>query len=147
MYRNILLPTDGSPLSRAAVLNGIKLARAVGARVTGFFAAPPATPVIYEGVLPVGLVTTDRHARAIEQTARRYLRFIEAAARRAGVRCRCVHVTSDFPADAIMAAARKERCDLIVMASRSKRGLSGMLLGSQTHKVLARSKIPVLVQR
>jgi nucleotide-binding universal stress UspA family protein len=63
------------------------------------------------------------------------------------VRSKCIHVTSDFPADAIMAAARKEGCDLIVMASRSKRGLSGMLLGSQTHKVLANSKIPVLVRR
>jgi nucleotide-binding universal stress UspA family protein len=129
------------------VLNGIRLARAVGARVTGFFAAPPATPVVYRGVLPVGLATPEMHARAIERTAGRYLRFIEKAARRAGVRCRCVHVTSDFPADAIMAAARKEGCDLIVMASRSKRGFSGMLLGSQTHKVLAHSKVPVLVQR
>ncbi|HEY7743817.1 MAG TPA: universal stress protein [Burkholderiales bacterium] len=147
MYKNILLPTDGSALSRAAVLNGIRLARAVGARVTGFFAAPPATPVVYRGVLPVGLATPEMHARAIERTAGRYLRFIEKAARRAGVRCRCVHVTSDFPADAIMAAARKEGCDLIVMASRSKRGFSGMLLGSQTHKVLAHSKVPVLVQR
>lgn len=147
MYKNILLPTDGSALSRAAVLNGIRLARAVGARVTGFFAAPPATPVVYRGVLPVGLATPEMHARAIERTAGRYLRFIEKAARRAGVRCRCVHVTSDFPADAIMAAARKGGCDLIVMATRSKRGFSGMLLGSQTHKVLAHSKVPVLVQR
>jgi nucleotide-binding universal stress UspA family protein len=147
MYKNILLPTDGSALSRAAVLNGIRLARAVGARVTGFFAAPPATPVVYRGVLPVGLATPEMHARAIERTAGRYLRFIEKAARRAGVRCRCVHVTSDFPADAIMAAARKGGCDLIVMATRSKRGFSGMLLGSQTHKVLAHSRVPVLVQR
>jgi nucleotide-binding universal stress UspA family protein len=147
MYKNILLPTDGSALSRAAVLNGIRLARAVGARVTGFFAAPPATPVVYRGVLPVGLTSPEMHARAIERTAARYLGFVEKAARRAGVRCRCVHVTSDFPAEAIMAAARKEGCDLIVMASRSKRGLSGMLLGSQTHKVLAHSKVPVLVQR
>ncbi|MGH6692385.1 MAG: universal stress protein [Gammaproteobacteria bacterium] len=147
MYRNILLPTDGSALSRAAVLEGIRLARAVGARVTGFFAAPPATPVIYRGVLPVGLTAPQRHARAIEHTARRYLGFIETAAKRGRVRCKCVHVTSDFPADAIMNAARKEGCDLIVMASRSRRGISGMLLGSQTHKVLTQSKIPVLVRR
>ena len=147
MYKNILLPTDGSALSRVAVLNGIKLARAVGARVTGFFAAPPATPVIYMGVLPVGLTTPDQHARAIERTAAKYLGFIEKAARRAGVRCKSIHVTSDFPADAILAAASREGCDLIVMASRSKRGLSGMLLGSQAHKVLAHSKVPVLVQR
>jgi nucleotide-binding universal stress UspA family protein len=147
MYRNILLPTDGSAQSRAAVLEGIRFARSVGARVTGFFAAPPATPVIYKGVLPVGLATTEQHRRAIERTAARHLEFIEKAARRAGVRCKVVHVTSDFPADAIMAAARREGCDLIVMAPRSKRGLSGMLLGSQTHKVLTQSKIPVLVQR
>jgi nucleotide-binding universal stress UspA family protein len=147
MYRNILLPTDGSALSRSAVLNGIKLARAVGARVTGFYAAPPATPVVYRGVIPVGITTMEQHERAIERTSERHLGFIEEAARKAGVRCRSVHVTSDFPADAIIDAARKEGCDLIVMASRSKRGLSGMLLGSQTHKVLAKSKVPVLVQR
>jgi nucleotide-binding universal stress UspA family protein len=147
MYKNILLPTDGSPLSHAAVLDGIELAAALGAKVTGFFAAPPATPVIYKGVLPVGLTTPKEHARAIERTALRHLASIEAAAGKAGVRYKGLHVTSDFPADAIIAAAKKEKCDLIVMASHSRRGLSGVLLGSQTQKVLAKSHIPVLVRR
>ncbi len=147
MYKNILLPTDGSPLSRAAILNGVRLARAVGARITGFFAAPPATPVIYKGVLPVSLTTLDQHARAIERTAAKHLGFIEQAAKKAGVRCKCLHVTSDFPADAIIAAARKEKCDLIFMASHGRRGLSAVILGSQAQKVLTHSKIPVLVCR
>lgn len=147
MYQNILLPTDGSASSRKAALNGIKLAQLAGAKVTAFFAAPPATPIIYKGILPVGLTNPQEHARAIEQIAAKHLDFIAVAAKKAGVPCKCIHFTSDFPADAILAVAKKEKCDLIVMASHSKRGLSGVLLGSQTHKVLAHSTIPVLVQR
>ena len=65
----------------------------------------------------------------------------------ARVRCECVSVTSDFPADAILAAAKKHNCDLIVIAPRSRKGLSALLLGSQTQKVLAHAKVPVLVHR
>ena len=147
MYKNILLPTDGSTLSQKAVLHGIKLAQAVGARVTGFFASPPATPVIYKGIFPVGLTTPEEHARAIERMVEQHHDFIRKAAQKAGVQSKCVHVTSDFPAEAILSAAKKEKCDLIVMASRSRRGLSGILLGSQTQKVLAHSTVPVLIQR
>lgn len=147
MYRNILVPTDGSALSRRAALEAVKLARSMRARITGFFAAPPATPVVYKGLLPTRYETTEQHARAIRRTAGRYLGTIARAAKRAGVRCKCVHVTSDFPAEAIVDAARKEKCDLIVMASHSRRGLARWVLGSQTQKVLAQSPVPVLVHR
>jgi nucleotide-binding universal stress UspA family protein len=147
MYKNILLPTDGSPLSRKAILAGVKLAKAVGARVTGFYAAPPATPLEYRGMLPVGYSDPAARARMIEKNANRHLAVIEAAARAARVRCTLDHVTDDFPADAIVAAARRNKCDLIFIASHGRHGFKPSLLGSQTHKVLAQSRIPVLVQR
>ncbi len=147
MYKHILIPTDGSPLSRAAALSAVDLARAVGARITGLFAAPAATPLAYRGLLPVGLRTPRKSAAMIEKAAGRYLEVIERAARAAGVRSECIHVTSDFPADTILDVAAKRKCDLIYMASHGHRGLTGVLLGSETQKVLARAKIPVLVHR
>jgi len=147
MFKHILIPTDGSPLSGAAAQAGIRLARALGARVTGLFAAPPATPVIYRDVLPVGYATPREHERMIRKAVEHHLGAIQAAARAAGVRCEVVSVTSDFPADVIVATANKRKCDLVVMASHSRKGLRGVLLGSETQKVLARSAVPVLVYR
>jgi len=147
MYRNILLPTDGSARCRSAIKAGIDLAAAVGARVTGLYAAPPATPIVYRDLLPVGYGTSKEHQRAIERAANAYLAVIEKAARAAGVPCELVTVTSDFPAEAILETAKKKKCDAIVMASHTRRGLPELILGSQTQKVLAGTKVPVLVHR
>lgn len=147
MYKHILIPTDGSALSRKAIANGVKLAKSLGAKVTGLFAAPPATPMVYKDFVPVDYMTPLEHAELIEKTAAKYLGVIEQAAKHAGVRCQCIHVTNDFPADAILAVAKQQKCDLIVMASHGRRGLAGVLLGSETQKVLTHSKIPVLVSR
>jgi nucleotide-binding universal stress UspA family protein len=147
MFKHILIPTDGSPLSTAAAEAGVRLARKLGARVTGLFAAPPATPVIYRDVLPVGYATPREHEKMIRKTVGHHLGAIAEAARAAGVPCEVLSVTSDFPADVIVATAKKRKCDLVVMASHSRRGLRGVLLGSETQKVLARSAIPVLVYR
>jgi nucleotide-binding universal stress UspA family protein len=146
VYKHILIPTDGSTASNRAAKAGVELARSVGARVTAFFAAPAPTPVIYEGLLPVAYMPPDQHAHVIERAAKKYLGAIEAAARAAGVPCESLHVTSDFPADAILETA-KRKCDLIFMASHGRRGLAGVLLGSETQKVLTHSKIPVVVYR
>lgn len=147
MYKHILIPTDGSLLSQQAAAAGVRLAKKLGARVTGVFAAPPATPIIYKIVLPVGYVTPREHERLIRKSVERHLGRIAAAARAAGVACETVSGTSDFPADVILATAKKRKCDLIVMASRSRKGLRGMLLGSETQKVLAGAAVPVLVYR
>jgi nucleotide-binding universal stress UspA family protein len=147
MYKHILIPTDGSALSRKAIANGVKLAKSVGAKVTGVFAAPPATPLVYKDLVPVDYMTPREHAKLTEKSAARYLGVIEQAAKHAGVRCKCIHVTSDFPADTILAVAKKQKCDLIFMASHGRRGLAGVLLGSETQKVLTQSKIAVLVSR
>ena len=77
MYKHILIPTDGSELSRAAALQGVKLAKSLGARVTAFFAAPPATPVVYNGFLPTGYTATTEHAAMIENNAAKHRGVIQ----------------------------------------------------------------------
>ncbi len=147
MFKNILIPTDGSPLSQKAAVQGVALAKSVGAKVTAFFAAPPATPIVYRNNLPVGYATTGAHKAMIEKTAAKYLDFVERAAKKARVAYEAVHVTSDYPEDAILKVARKKKCDLIVMATHGEGGLRGVFIGSVTQKVLNQSKLPVLVLR
>jgi nucleotide-binding universal stress UspA family protein len=146
MFKHILIPTDGSTLSRKTVEAGIQLAKTTGAKVTGLFAAPAATPLVYRNFLPVGYKTPQEHERAIARTAERVLTHVEQAAKKAGVECSVVNVTNDFPADAIMSHAKKRKCDLIFMASHGRKGLSN-LLGSETQKVVTQSGIPVLVYK
>jgi nucleotide-binding universal stress UspA family protein len=145
MYKHILIPTDGSPQSKKAIAGAIELAKSIGAQVTGLFAAPPATPIVYRNNFPTGLTTMAEHKAAIEKCAATYLGVIEQAAKKAGVPCQVVTVTSDYPADTILATAKKKKCDLIVMATHGRRGISGVLLGSETQRVLTHAKIPVLV--
>ncbi|MCZ7565300.1 MAG: universal stress protein [Burkholderiales bacterium] len=147
MFKHILIPTDGSDLSRRAIAGGVALAKAIGARVTGLFAAPTATPIVYRHFLPVGYMTPQAHAKQIERTAEQYLSIIQRAAEKARVPCETVSVTNDFPADAILKIAKKRRCDLIYMASHGRRGVSAVLLGSETQKVLTHADVPVLVHR
>jgi nucleotide-binding universal stress UspA family protein len=148
MFKHILLPTDGSRLSLQSARAGVLLAKALGARVTAFFAAPPATPILYRAMLPVGYATPGEHEKMTRKVARKYLGAIERAAAAAGVRCEALSVTSDFAADAILKAAARRRCDLIFMASHGRRGLRrASLLGSETQKVLSLAPVPVLVYR
>lgn len=147
MYKHILLPTDGSALAQEAVQAGIKLAKSIGAKVTGFYAAPPATPLEFRGMFPVGLTDPTAHARLIEKAASRYLAVVAQAAKEAGVPYKLEHVTDDYPADAIVAAAKRNKCDLIFMASHGHSGFKSSLLGSQTQKVLAQSKVTVTIHR
>lgn len=147
MFKNILIPTDGSPLSQKAVVQGVALAKSVGAKVTAFFAAPPATPIVYRDHLPVGYATPGAHEEMIKKTAAKYLGFVERAAKKAGISCESVHVTSDYPEEGILKVAQKKKCDLIVMATHGQGGLRGMFIGSVTQKVLNQAKIPVMVFR
>jgi nucleotide-binding universal stress UspA family protein len=148
MFKHILIPTDGSRLAAASAQAGVRLARALGARVTALFVAPPATPIIYRGLLPVGYATREGRERITREAARSYLGVIEKAARKAGVDCQVLTATGDFPAETIVEVAQKRRCDLVFMASHGRRGLRrASLLGSQTRKVLSQAPIPVLVHR
>jgi nucleotide-binding universal stress UspA family protein len=147
MYKHILIPTDGSDASRRTIAAGVKLAASLGARVTGLFAAPPATPILFRDRLPAGYDTPKHNEALIARAAKAHLAVIEKAAKAAGVRCNCLSVKSDYPAETILETAKKAKCDLIVMASHGRRGLRGLLLGSETQKVLAGSRLPVLVHR
>lgn len=147
MFKHILLPTDGSPLSRRAAATGIELARTVGARVTTLFVAPAPTPLVYGEFLPVAYMTPEEHEKLIQEASARYLGAVEKLAAAAGVPFEGLQVTSEYPADAIVQTAAKRKCDLIVMASHGRKGVKGLLLGSETAKVLAHAAVPVMVHR
>ena len=137
MFSNILLPTDGSSRSMKAVKAGIKLAKEQRARVTAFYVGPEWLPTVF--------ISEHEHALMMKKLSDRYLGRAQKAASAAGVRCACLRAFGNFPYVEIVKAAKKNRCDLICMASHGRRGLSRLLLGSQTSKVLALSPIPVLV--
>ena len=145
MFRHILLPTDGSPLSEAAMRKGIQFAKAIDARVTGFCVIPKLRYSSYESELAPEF--KKQAAAAVLSEVNKNLLAIEKAAKEAGVPCETAQETSDQPYEAIIEAAKKRKCDLIIMASHGRRGVQGLLLGSETQKVLTHSKIPVLVFR
>jgi len=146
MFKNILVPTDGSPLSARAIRLAVRLAKEQDARVTGFWVAPEWDPNVH-GESAVGFVSPQDHAARVKAMAARHLGVVEKAAAAAGVSCKSDHVAGSYPYDEIVKAARRNRCDLIVMASHGRRGISKLLLGSETTKVLAHSPVPVLVCR
>lgn len=145
MFKHILLPTDGSELSERAVLAGVSFAKEVGAEVTGLTVRPEFHTITYKTDM---LEDTEHQFNAsTEQQAETYLTLITNAARSAGVQCTVAQVISDDPYEAILQTARDRGCDLIIMASHGRRGVKGLLLGSETQKVLVHSAIPVLVYR
>lgn len=147
MFKHILVPTDGSPLSSDTVKRAIAFAKETGAKVTFFFAKPDYPVAFYgEGAL-IDPTTPDKFAEMAEQQAREILSAHEAAAKAEGVACASASSVSDIPYEAIIAGAETAGADLIFMASHGRRGFSGLLLGSETQKVLTHSKIPVLVYR
>ncbi|RIX45207.1 MAG: universal stress protein [Rhodocyclales bacterium GT-UBC] len=147
MFKHILVPTDGSELSRATAKRAVTFAKEAGAKITVFFAKPE-YPIAYfgEGAL-IDPTTPEKFAELAEQQATEYLGEVQQACAEAGVECSLLSVTSDIPYEAIIEAAEKSGCDLIFMASHGRRGISGFLLGSETNKVLTHSKVPVLVYR
>ena len=145
MFKHILLPTDGSELSELAIRKGIEFAKDANARVTGFCAVPEFHVLTYKTEMledTRGEYAKDSRARAAQNLA-----IIENAAKTAGVECDTFYVVNDRPYEAIVKAAEDKRCDLILMASHGRSGMSGVLLGSETQKVLTHSGMPVLVYR
>jgi nucleotide-binding universal stress UspA family protein len=147
MFAHILIPTDGSALSERAAAAAVRLAAALGARLTALFVAPAPTPLVYEDMLPVGYLDPKQHAEAIERASARHLEAVGELAAAAGVPCECVSFTGEYPAEAILETAKRRKCDLVFMASHGRRGLKAVLLGSETQKVLTHAKVPVLVYR
>lgn len=145
MYKHIMNPTDGSPLSEQAMNHAIALARAVGAKITGLTVSIAYHTFALDPVMVSD--TAEQYQKDCEARAERYLAPIRDAAKKAGVPCDVVHVVAEHAYQAIIDAARSRGCDLIVMASHGRKGLSALVLGSETVKVLTHSKIPVLVCR
>ena len=147
MFKHILVPTDGSQLSEDTASRAVSFAKEAGARITAFYAKPE-FPVSYygEGAL-IDSTTPEKFAELAEQHAQEILDFVESLCQAAGVRCTKLTLTSDIPYEAIIDAATESECDLIFMSSHGRRGLSALLLGSETNKVLTHTKIPVLVYR
>jgi nucleotide-binding universal stress UspA family protein len=147
MFKHILVPTDGSELSTGTVSRAITFAREAGAKITFFFAKPDYPVTFYgEGAL-IDPTTPDKFAEMADKQAEEILAACVEAAASAGVAASSTATVSDIPYEAIIAAAEAADCDLIFMASHGRRGISGLLLGSETQKVLTHSKIPVLVYR
>lgn len=148
MYKHILVSTDGSELSVKAIRTAVALASATGAKLTGVYViAPFIASEFGEGVMYGPAISRKRYKEITEREAREALAavWIEAGARR--TRCATMTITADSPWAGIIIAAKSKGADLIVMASHGRHGLAGIVLGSETTKVLTHSTIPVLVCR
>jgi nucleotide-binding universal stress UspA family protein len=145
MFRHILLPTDGSVLSEVAIRKGVHLAKSMKAKITGISVMPKQKYYLYQTdiIVQVKEETVKQHQIQVS----RNLAFIEKAAKEAGVPCETLCESGDHPYEAIVRVAEQRACDMIMMASHGQRGVKGLLLGSETQKVLTHSKIPVLVYR
>ena len=145
MFKNILIATDGSDLAAKAVEQGILFTKEIGAKIT---AVTVTEPFHLLSVAPSQLEYTPiEYKKHAEAHAEKVLGTVSAAAKLAGVDCDVLHVEHEQIYQAIIDAAEARRCDLIVMASHGRRGVSAVVLGSETVKVLTHSKIPVLVFR
>jgi nucleotide-binding universal stress UspA family protein len=145
MYKHLLIATDGSELAGKAVEQGLSLAKALGAKATAVFVTESwATKV--PGEMAVGF-PIDAYEKSCTDNAGEVQAAIEKIAQAKGVTCGFQHVRDQFPADGIIAQAKASGCDLIVMASHGRRGLSRLLLGSQANQVVTHSEIPVLICR
>lgn len=146
MYRKILLPTNGSALCESAVKKGIDFARFVGASVVGFHAIPATSYLIYTEAGPSDVLAEQFEKDAMAR-GEKLVEAVQSQAQAAGVDCDTLLLTNDHPWEAIIEAANTKGCDLIFMASHGRRGLSALLLGSETARVLTHTSVPVLVYR
>ena len=145
MYKHILIPTDGSELSEKALTQGIALAKSIGAKVTAITVSETFHTFSVDPVMITD--TPEQYQKHCEDRAEKYLSVAKNAAKAAGVAYEGMHVTHDHPHEAIINAAKDKGCDLIFMASHGRKGMSAVVLGSETVKVLTHSKIPTLVCR
>jgi nucleotide-binding universal stress UspA family protein len=145
MYSNMLIPTDGSDLAGKAIEHGIALAKRIGAKVTVLTVLPPFHTFTTDAQMIED--TPVRYRARMQQHAEQTLGAAAQAAQAAGVACETMQVEHEHPYRAIIDTAQLKGCDLIVMASHGRHGISALVLGSETVKVLTHCKIPVLVHR
>ena len=148
MFKKILIPTDGSALSAQAANAGVTFARSVGAEVVALYVGQPfAATIGFDGMAAAYAITDEDYEKASAEQAKKYLQAVVDRAETAGVKVSSESVTNFNVADGIVDAADKHECDLIFMGSHGRSGLSRLLLGSVTAKVLSLAHVGVLVYR
>jgi len=147
MYQRILVATDGSNLSKRAVSSAISLAALCGAELVALKVIPRYPQSYFEGGLALQAAEVSRVEKQWSEDGQAIVDAVQKAALTKGVKTKAVTVKSDLVSDAIIAATKKYKCDLIVMASHGRRGIKRLLLGSETQLVLTHSHVPVLVLR
>jgi len=145
MFQHILLPTDGSLLSRDTAQRAVAFAKAANATITAMYAKPTGHPENYGDLVEPAML--DRLATGSDSKSKEYLGYIKKLCKDAGVECNALAVVNDTPWEAIINVAEDHHCDLIFMSKHGRGGLSSLLLGSETYRVLTHSSIPVLVYR
>jgi nucleotide-binding universal stress UspA family protein len=145
MYKHLLIATDGSELAAKALEHGLGLAKALGAKATVVTVTEPWTAVV-SGEMGVAF-PIDEYDKSCAANAERVLADARGIAQKSGVACEYAHVKDQFPAEGIIEAAKSRGCDLVVMASHGRRGLTRLLLGSQANRVVTQSTVPVLICR
>jgi nucleotide-binding universal stress UspA family protein len=147
MYQRILVATDGSTLSKKAVTSAIDLAALANAELIALKVIPRYPQSYFEGGLALQAAEVSRVEKQWAEEGQAVVDAVKEAALAKGVVAIALTVKSDFVSDAVIAAAKKHKCDLIVMASHGRRGIKRLLLGSETQQVLTHSHVPVLVLR
>ncbi|HSD37213.1 MAG TPA: universal stress protein [Rhodocyclaceae bacterium] len=146
MYKHLLVPTDGTELSRGAITQAVQLARSLDARITVLYVQPECPKPMGGEAFTMGPFRED-FLRNTAAATNEVFEEAKSLLGNSGVNCKYVTATSDAPWEVIIATARSEACDLIFMASHGRKGIAGMLIGSETQKVLTHCKVPVLVCR
>jgi nucleotide-binding universal stress UspA family protein len=147
MFKRVLIPTDGSRPARQAIKAGVRLAKQLGARVSAYYAMEALPPAAYMDGYILDAAMLKRFEGRTRELGRKYLAEVAEAAKAARVPCDVLMTKPATPAQGIIAAARRRRCDVICMGSHGRGELAALVLGSVTQKVLARSRVPVLVFR
>lgn len=147
MFKHILIPIDDSKLSEKAIQNGVALARMMKARVTGFTAMPEYQIPTEAEIVTRKAISVAEYEKRAKRKAQAILGKLARKAKAAGVACDTDFVLNDRPDEAIVRAAGEHGCDLILMASHGRSGLSALLIGSETRGVLSKTGIPTLVYR
>ena len=147
MYQRILVTTDGSTLSKKAVRSAIDLASATGASLVALNVVPRYPMSYFEGGVSISSEDVGRIEKKWAEDGQAIVNAVEKLAKAEGVAVKTAVTRSDLVAESIMAAAKKHKCDLIVMASHGRKGIKRLLLGSETQHVLTHSSVPVLVLR
>lgn len=147
MYQRILVATDGSNLSKKAVNSAIALAALMSAELVALKVIPRYPQSYFEGGLALQAGEVSRVEKQWADDAQAVVDAVQKSAQAKGVKTKALTVKSDLVSDAVIAAAKKHKCDLVVMASHGRRGIKRLLLGSETQQVLTHSHVPVLVLR